>query len=93
MTLSDVREPAFGIVWEPCGRRGRHNLERLIAKDGADARLPDLLATLANCKKARSASIYDRCKAVYERLQANAQTAFGWPPGVRTGRGSCQRAS
>jgi hypothetical protein len=26
------------------------------------------LATLANCEKARSFSIYDRCKAVYEGL-------------------------
>jgi hypothetical protein len=30
-----------------------------------DAKMPDLLQTLADCQKARSASIHDRCKAVY----------------------------
>jgi hypothetical protein len=45
-------------VWEPCGRRGRYNVERLIAKHGADMRLPDLLTIVADCPKARSFSIY-----------------------------------
>jgi hypothetical protein len=31
-----------------------------------DARLPDLLATRANCEKARSLSIHDRWKAKFE---------------------------
>ena len=31
---------------------------------------PDLLQTLADCPKARSASIHDRCKVVYEGLVA-----------------------
>jgi hypothetical protein len=30
-------------------------------------KMPDLLAGLANCPKTGSASIYDRCKAVYEK--------------------------
>ena len=34
-----------------------------------DAKLTDLLATLADCPKARSASIHDRCKTVYEWLE------------------------
>jgi hypothetical protein len=33
-----------------------------------DAKLTDLLQTLANCPKGRSASIHDRCGAVLERL-------------------------
>ena len=33
-----------------------------------DAKLTDLLVTLAACPKARSASIHDRCKAVYGQL-------------------------
>jgi hypothetical protein len=69
--LSDVREPTLVIFCEPCGRRGRYNVERLIAKIGADARLSDLLAKLANCEKARSISIHDRCRARYERY-------YGW---------------
>ena len=40
---------------------------RLLKKHG-DARLTDLLQTLADCPKARSTNIYDRCKVVYEGL-------------------------
>jgi hypothetical protein len=36
ITLADVREPTIEILCEPCGRRGRYNVERLIAKHGAD---------------------------------------------------------
>jgi hypothetical protein len=43
-------------------------VERLIAKHSADVKLPELLATLANCPKAHSFSVYDGCKAVYEGL-------------------------
>ena len=64
MILSDVRGPTIGIVCEPCERRGRYTVERLMAEHG-DAKLTDLLATLADCPKARSAGIHDRCKAVY----------------------------
>jgi hypothetical protein len=66
-TLSDVREPTLTVVCEPCGRRGRYNVARLIEKHG-DMRLPDLPAVLANCPKAHSASIHDRCKARHEGL-------------------------
>jgi hypothetical protein len=33
-----------------------------------DAKLTDLLVTLANGEKAHSLSVYDRCNAVYEGL-------------------------
>ena len=62
LTLSDVRSPTLMIVFEPCARRGR------------DAKLTELLQTLANCPKARSASIHDRCRAVFEGL------ALSFPP-------------
>jgi hypothetical protein len=68
-TLSDVREPTLTVVCQPCGRRGRYNVERLMAKHG-DAKLLYLLLTLADCPKARSTNIYDRCKVVYEGLTA-----------------------
>jgi hypothetical protein len=61
MILSDVRRPTLAIVCEPCGRRGRYNVERLIAEHG-DAKLTELLATLADCEKARSVSRRDRCR-------------------------------
>jgi hypothetical protein len=38
-----------------------------------DTELTELLVTLANCEKARSVSIYDRCKAVYEGLRSDAE--------------------
>jgi hypothetical protein len=67
LVLSDLRNPALSIVCEPCSRRGSYNAARLMAQHG-DAKLTDLLQTLANCPKARSASIHDRCKAVFEGL-------------------------
>ena len=39
-----------------------------LMEEHGDAKLTDLLLTLADCQKARSASIHDRCKAVYEGL-------------------------
>ena len=65
--LSDVRGPTLSIVCPPSGRRERYRVQRLIAQHG-DPKLTDLLETLANCPKARSASIHDRCKAVYSGL-------------------------
>ena len=66
MILSDVRGPTLTIVCEPCGRRGRYKVERLMTEHG-DAKLTELLVTLADCPK-RSVSVHDRCEAVYEGL-------------------------
>ena len=67
IVLSDVHGPTLSIVCAACGRCGRYNVERLMAEHG-DAKLTDLLAKLADCPKARSVSVRDRCKAVYEGL-------------------------
>jgi hypothetical protein len=67
LVLSDLRQPRLSIVCEPCGRRGHYSVAKLMAEHG-DAKLTDLLLTLAACPKARSASIHDRCKAVYGQL-------------------------
>jgi hypothetical protein len=61
--LSDVHEPTLSIVCEPCSRRGVYNVARLMEQHGA--KLTDLLLTLADCPKAGSVSVHDRCKAVY----------------------------
>jgi hypothetical protein len=66
-TLADVKTPTVTIVCAPCGRRGRYNVQRLIAKHG-DAKILYLLADLTNCPKTQSTNIYDRCKARYEGL-------------------------
>jgi hypothetical protein len=68
LTLYDIREPARTIACERCSRYGRYNVKRLVAAHGADAKLTELLVTLANCDKARSLSVHDRCKALYEGL-------------------------
>ena len=67
LVLSDLRQPTLSIVCEPCGRRGRYSVAKLMEEHG-DAKLTELLMTLAACPKARSASIHDRCKAVYGQL-------------------------
>jgi hypothetical protein len=63
-TLSDFRVPSLSIECEPCGRRGRYNVARLMEKYG-DAKLPELRHVLANCPKARSFSVHDQCRVVY----------------------------
>jgi hypothetical protein len=66
--LSEVRVPVLTVVCEPCGRRERYDVERLMREYGGDTKLPDLLAALtADCPRRRSFSVHDRCKAVYER--------------------------
>jgi hypothetical protein len=35
-----------------------------------DAKLTNLLVTLADCPKASSAGVHDRCNALYERLHS-----------------------
>ena len=69
LTLSDVLSPTLSIACEPRNRRGRYSVARLVEEHG-DAKLTELILTLANCPKARSASVYDRCRAVYEGLGA-----------------------
>ena len=67
LTLSDVRRPTLSIVCEPCARHETYSVAHLMERHG-DAKLTDLLQTLANCPKARSASIHDRCRAVFGQL-------------------------
>ena len=67
LTLSDVRGPTLAIVCQACARHRRYGVARLIEEHG-DAKMTELLVTLADCPKARSARIYERCRAVYEGL-------------------------
>jgi hypothetical protein len=67
LTLSDVRTPYVVVACAPCGRRGRFAVARLLEKYGDDIPMPDLLRELTGCPKWKSFSIYDRCKAAYER--------------------------
>jgi hypothetical protein len=64
-----IRRPgADALDWD-CLRpmhQARYAVARLLEEHG-DAKLTDLLVTLADCPKMRSASIHDRCEAVYEK--------------------------
>jgi hypothetical protein len=57
----------LSVICEPCGRRERYSMAKLMEQHG-DAKLTNLLQALAACPKARSASIHDRCKAVHGQL-------------------------
>jgi hypothetical protein len=63
-TLADLRVSTLSIECEPCGRRGRYSVARLIEQYG-DMKLPELRHVLANCPKAKSSSVYDQCKVRY----------------------------
>ena len=68
LILSEVRVPVLTVVCEPCGRRERYDVERLVRRYGWDVKRTDLLTALVeDCPKRGSASVYDRCKAVFER--------------------------
>jgi hypothetical protein len=55
----------LSIECAQCGRFGRYNVAQLIERHGGDMKMPDLRHVLANCPKARSHSIHDRCRVRY----------------------------
>ena len=67
LILSDVRGPTLAIVCQSCASHRRYGVARLIEEHG-DAKLTELIVTLADCPKASSARMYERCTAVYEGL-------------------------
>jgi hypothetical protein len=71
LTLSDVHAPSLTVICDLCARRGHYSVGRLMREYGDDAKLTDLLMTLVSCPKARTASVYDRCRAVYEGLEVS----------------------
>ena len=66
VVLSDLRNPTLDRL--RAVRPSRDLQCRAAMEQHGDAKLTDLLQTLANCPKARSASIHDRCRAVFEGL-------------------------
>jgi hypothetical protein len=63
LTRSDVLSPTLSIVCKPCNRHGRYRVARLVEEHG-DAKLTELIVTLVNCPKARTASGIEACKAI-----------------------------
>jgi hypothetical protein len=79
LTLADLRTETLSIECEPCGRRGRYNVEKLMEQYG-DVKLPDLRHVLANCPKAQSQSIHDRCRVKVRRGQPVLSTSSSLKP-------------
>jgi hypothetical protein len=66
LTLADVSEPYLVVACEPCGRRGRYAVSRLIEQFG-DTNLPAIKVELTKCPKARVLNFRDVCRARFER--------------------------
>jgi hypothetical protein len=65
-TLSDVLSPTMTLACKACGRQGRFNVARLLAKHG-DANLPDLRRFLSNdCPRHRTSDFTKQCQALFD---------------------------
>jgi hypothetical protein len=71
-TLSDFRVPTLSIECEPCGRRGRYNVARLMEKYG-DAKLPQLRHVLANCQRRNPTASIASARSGMARTAARAR--------------------
>jgi hypothetical protein len=61
VALSDLADPTSPSPASPAG----YSVRRLMQKHG-DARLTDLLLTIADCPKAKARAIHDPCRAGFE---------------------------
>ena len=70
IVLSHMPQPVLGIECDSCQRRKQFDVEVLKELHGGDVKMPELLGRLvADCPRRpqRSFSIYDRCRAVYDK--------------------------
>jgi hypothetical protein len=70
ITLSDMPQAVLGVTCDLCQRREQFDVEALRREHGADGKMPELLSRLvADCprQQQKSFSVYDRCRAVYDR--------------------------
>jgi hypothetical protein len=69
ITLSEMPQAVLGVTCDLCRRREQFEVEALTREHGGDVKMPELLSRLvADCPRQRQAfSIYDRCRAVYDR--------------------------
>ena len=71
LTLGEIRHrlTMLDVRCDRCHRMGRLRTERLIAKYGADTRLPDLRTELAGaCPNNKPHTFADRCRVMYPQL-------------------------
>jgi hypothetical protein len=70
ITLSEMPQAVLGITCDPCQRREQFDVEALKREHGGEVKMPELLSRLvADCprQQQKSFSVYDRCRAVYDR--------------------------
>jgi hypothetical protein len=68
ITLSDMPQSVLGIECPLCQRREQFGVEALKAQHGGDVKMPELLSRLvADCPRQGAFSIYDRCRAMYDK--------------------------
>jgi len=96
LTPSDLSGKYLHIVCEPCAKRGRYAVERLIAEHG-DVKLTDLLTALASCPKTKARASMTvarrgsrrasprRLRPSPSRFALTAANASTTPPGAFTG--------
>jgi hypothetical protein len=70
--LFDVRQDTLELACDACGRRGRYNVERLLAKHG-DAKLIEVATAIATYPKARAFGVYDRCQVGWLPYRSKGQ--------------------
>jgi hypothetical protein len=95
ITLSDMPQVVLGVTGDLCQRREQFEVEALKAQHGGDVKMPELLSRLvADCptQQQKAFSVYDRCRAVYDRASLYAR--LGWiatslPWGCGLGLGVC----
>ena len=69
-TLSDFRVPTLSIECEPCGRRGRYNVARLMEKYG-NAKLPELRPPRAGRRSSATSAPQPRGEGCAEKMENN----------------------
>jgi hypothetical protein len=72
IALGDVAARAIhvDVACLRCDRRGRYQLERLVANHGADFPMTNLGAELANCPRRAAPTHPERCEVFFPNLRA-----------------------
>ena len=71
----------WGITCDLCHRREQFAVEALKAQHGGDVKMPDLLSRLVSDRprqQQKSFSVYDRCRAMYDRASPAIVDAAVW---------------
>lgn len=76
LSVGDYPSPVVRLECSRCDRRGQYARDRLAARFGADAALPDVLVALASCE--RRGDFSKPCGARYADLKNNSEKSNGY---------------